>query len=395
MKKIIIYILNAIKNPKMLISTYKFYFDPETLSSVNIKNINYSIFHIAAFTPNNSGDALQTVLVRDIFKIHQLGVSWSLRHVHQLVSAKDVYKFNKSDAIVIGSGGLILPIFEDNSGWQWNCNIAEMKKITSPFIGFALGYNLFNGHDVRNEIFRKNINQVISKSIFWGMRNTGSVDMIKKIVNKKIKDKVTFQPCLTTLLSKLYPEFFKNKTKRNVVALNCAFDRPFRRYGENREKILNQIACAMKLLSQQYEIHYFANSSSDNKMLSYLDRNKVPYIAKKVYDIPIQKIIYYYSYPKIVLGMRGHSQLIPFGCGTKIISLITHQKLQWFLDDISASNWGISVTDNYKLDKQIPNKVNSMVNDNIIYDKIEVEKEKLLDITKKNMDKIIMSLNKS
>ena len=32
--------------------------------------------HIAAFTPHNSGDALQTILVRDILKHHKLNIDW-------------------------------------------------------------------------------------------------------------------------------------------------------------------------------------------------------------------------------------------------------------------------------------------------------------------------------
>ena len=35
------------------------------------------------------------------------------------VNDADVQKFNNKDAIVIGSGGLILPAFENVSGWQW------------------------------------------------------------------------------------------------------------------------------------------------------------------------------------------------------------------------------------------------------------------------------------
>jgi hypothetical protein len=42
--------------------------------------------------------------------------------------------------------------------------------------------------------------------------------------------------------------------------------------------------------------------------------------------------------------MRGHAQMIPFGLGAPILSLIAHDKLGWFLDDIGHPEWGVDVT---------------------------------------------------
>ena len=38
--------------------------------------------------------------------------------------------------------------------------------------------------------------------------------------------------------------------------------------------------------------------------------------------------------------MRGHAQMIPFGLGTPIFSIITHDKLSFFLEDIGKPEWG-------------------------------------------------------
>ena len=56
-----------------------------------------------------------------------------------------------------------------------------------------------------------------------------------------------------------------------------------------------------------------------------------------------KKIIEEYAKPKLVIGMRGHAQMIPFGCKTPIVSIVSHNKLQWFLDDIGKPEWGADV----------------------------------------------------
>lgn len=392
MKKILKYIKKVLKNPYHLISTYQFYFSPPTLIRKRSETPLKKMQHIAAFTPHNSGDALQTILVRDILKHHKLNIDWNLKHVHMEVNDVDVQKFNNKDAIVIGSGGLILPAFENVSGWQWNCNISQIQKINTPLIGFALGYNLFRGHNITTELFLNNINTTISKSIFWGMRNRGSVNSMKEIVNDTNKEKIVFQPCITTIISKIYPQLVEQVQKKNVIALNCAFDREEMRFGNRKDEILNNIAFAMKELSEDYEIHYFANSKSDEIMIPYLKANNVNFKAIKLYDVSAEKIITYYSYPKLVLGMRGHAQLIPFGCNTPILSLISHDKLRWFLNDIDAVEWGVEVKED-NLKDTIVEKSKTIIESEATAKKILAEKEKLYIITKANITSILKHLS--
>lgn len=62
------------------------------------------------------------------------------------------------------------------------------------------------------------------------------------------------------------------------------------------------------------------------------------------------------------MGMRGHAQMIPFGLNTKIISLGSHEKLKYFLEDIDALDWYIDVNDNpTMLADQIVKKFNLMM----------------------------------
>ena len=44
--------------------------------------------------------------------------------------------------------------------------------------------------------------------------------------------------------------------------------------------------------------------------------------------------------------MRGHSQMIPFGLRKNILSIVSHDKLKWFLEDIDHPEWGVDVREN-------------------------------------------------
>ena len=52
----------------------------------------------------------------------------------------------------------------------------------------------------------------------------------------------------------------------------------------------------------------------------------------------------FYNGVQCVIGMRGHAQMIPFGLNCGIVSLGTHDKMRWFLDDIGAADWYIDLT---------------------------------------------------
>ena len=52
-----------------------------------------------------------------------------------------------------------------------------------------------------------------------------------------------------------------------------------------------------------------------------------------------------YSEIDTVVSDRGHGQMIPFSCGCKIISPISHDKLKWFLDDMDLEEFGVEEYD--------------------------------------------------
>jgi len=55
-------------------------------------------------------------------------------------------------------------------------------------------------------------------------------------------------------------------------------------------------------------------------------------------------VVDFYAAAGLAIGVRGHAQMIPFGLGVPIVSLIAHDKLAWFLDDIGHQEWGVDMS---------------------------------------------------
>lgn len=352
---------------------------------------NYCVTHISAFSYGNAGDTLLPVVLRDLFN-DSIGIRyWHGKNVHKHVSASDIKHYNEDDFIIIGGGGLFLADTSPNdiSGWQWNCSQGMLQKIEKPLIGFALGYNRFRGQEDFKPIFAKHLTQFVSKAVFVGIRNHGSIEALKLYLpTEELRSKLVFQPCMTTLISKIYPSLRDFSSKEDFVAINCALDRKqLRSFDDN---YLYSIARVAKQLSERTKIKYYSHMEKDKEALRYFDQVGVPYELVELNDV--KQIIDCYSRPRLVIGMRGHAQMIPFGCSTPICSIISHDKMQWFLDDIGHADWGADVKD-ADFEQKLSLCANKIYDNYLKYiQDIEEAKVYLWNITQKNMISIKTSI---
>lgn len=345
------------------------------------------VIHISAFSHSNTGDLYLPVILRNLFNNFIPVAKWTNRHVFKIVTEKNINSFNKSDLIVIGGGGLFLKDTNPNnlSGWQWSCSIDLLKQIKTPIIAFAIGYNRFRGQEEFSPIFKEHLNLFIEKAIFIGIRNHGSIEKIKSYLdNDSLKEKLTFQPCMTTLTSLIYPNLCNYNQKENFIAINCAFDRQALRRSD--DNILRSIAKVALKLSKFTQIKFYSHVINDEQILPFFDEIGVKYQLvrlKKIEDTVIE-----YAKPKLVIGMRGHAQMIPFGCNTPILSIISHDKMKWFLDDIHHPEWGVDVLDPDFERKLYETAYYIYHNTSDIIPQLREEQQKLYQITKENMLKI-------
>jgi SAM-dependent methyltransferase/polysaccharide pyruvyl transferase WcaK-like protein len=357
---------------------------------LNIKGKKPHLMHFTLYKGygNNAGDLVLSKAVRDTINTTE-NYSWDIRNLHSKINENTISEINQSAGVIVGGGGLFLPDTNLNtiSHWQWPVSKINLEAINKPLIGYAIGYNYFPGQKPIPE-FVDNLDAFINKCDFIGLRNHGSIEAVNKLLNNKYKDKIAFQPCPTTIISKL------QKTNRKIpeknIAINIAFDRYEKRFGSDKNRILLEIGDALlKLHKESNKIYYVAHLSFDNRFLLVLDRLNIPYTKLNLHQMIAPEIINFYSNMDLVIGMRGHAQMIPFGVNTMILTLGTHNKMRWFLEDIDALDWYIDVRNTESLDEVIADKAIALFNSrHTVEDKLQTEQAKLYEITKSNLNTI-------
>lgn len=349
------------------------------------------ISHVTYCTASNAGDTMLSKCVRKYIDYPR----WNIIDVRQKVTDDMIDKINHGRALVIGGGGLFLPDTNENSisGWQWAISDEQLEKITVPIIVYAVGYNYFRGQEP-NKLFENSLAKLVRKAEFIGLRNNGSIRKVNKIIGEEIGKKIVYQPCMTTMISKLYSIEKRNDTK--MIGINIAFDRENLRFGNMKKEILSETARAFKEIQNMgYQLLYIAHTDGDLRFLKYMDYYNVQYDVENLTNEFPEKIIETYKRLQCVIGMRGHAQMIPFGVGCRIITLGSHDKMRWFLEDVTMQSAYVDlVEDINNISKNIVNIFleNNVKNATETDAKIAAEKERLWEISCKNKEYIISKI---
>ncbi|MGJ3236011.1 polysaccharide pyruvyl transferase family protein [Marivirga sp.] len=339
----------------------------------------------------NAGDTVLSKTVRDTFN-QRNSIQWQLNKVTEDVTSKTIAHYNKSEHIIIGGGGLFLPDTNknDKSGWQWPISADLLEQITSPISLFAVGYNYFPGQ-TPNEFFISNLNAIVRKAKFVGLRNSGSIKAVKNLIDKNLRDKIVFQPCTTTVIRQLNPKL-PAKLKSKNISINMAFDRYEKRFGSNIYEILDQVALALKKLEKMgYRIQLTGHLQEDNKFRILLDKHNVSYQTHVLQFMTPNEVYQFYNEMEIVIGMRGHAQMIPFGLNCKIITLSTHNKMKFFMDDLGTPELSVDLKVNFSSIKdRILKSVDLLINEDEFYKDIFYQKQlNFYSITQTNLREIL------
>lgn len=303
-------------------------------------------------TGNNIGDVALTHAIRSAFD-HILGAQTWYRHsLWAPIDAEAVQRFNVSaSGMIVGGHGLLTPdtMAHMPSGWQWNIDLATLKALEIPLVVFAVGYNRFRNQEDFSERFVSHLNETVRRARFFGLRNTGSIEQVRRYLEPSLHSKVVLQPCPTTVISRHYraykPHLREPGAKR--LALNLAFDRERLRFGvdskDSERRIRNIVRVAKHACQQGWEIHLANHAHEDGYAIPHLRNAGVRFRSHWFARSHPDRVIDFYTRMPLTLGMRGHAQMIPFGCGNAILPLVTHDKLVYFLNDVGHLEWGVEV----------------------------------------------------
>ncbi|WP_258044780.1 tetratricopeptide repeat protein [Streptomyces sp. SM11] len=304
--------------------------------------------HVALFADGeeNAGDKVLPEAVRSCFTADTGPDHWHQQHAHLLVDEAVLERLNARRAVIVGGGGLFLPDTapNGNSGWQWNIPDDVLARLTSPLAVFAVGYNVFDGQRYRRERFAASLRALVEQSAFFGLRNHGSVARVRELLPASLREKVRYQPCPTTVARHLDPRLAEPAVREDTVLINCAYDRAGLRFGHDYGHFLAEMAAAIRAVSASAEVRYAAHMPADERFVDDLRREHgLTLPVEPLYRLSNDAIRDLYRRTRLVIGMRGHAGMIPFGCGTPVISLVSHPKLAYFLADIDRPDWGVSV----------------------------------------------------
>lgn len=368
--------------------------DAQAAAARETKALGHVAFYMTR--QGNAGDILLPWSVRGALESAIGPTSWAPFHVHQRVSDETVARLNDTRGVIIGGGGLFLADTGANrsSGWQWNIDTRKLAKINVPISVFAVGYNQFYGQGHLSQLFADSITLLLEKASFFGLRNSGSINEAKSYIPESLRSKVAYQPCPTTVLAKTHEKLFDVSRREEYIALNIALDRPQLRFGGRYEDFLAQIGAFIREISKEVQIRYFAHAVVDEQFLIDLAKYEgLALHAVRLYDLTEEEMVRLYQKPKLVIGMRGHAGMIPFGCRTPIISLVTHPKLRYFLEDVRMPECAIDVEGAFA-DALVTQTRTMLSNHDDYVARVDAEIARLWDITRKNVTKIQKSLGK-
>ncbi|WP_031525142.1 polysaccharide pyruvyl transferase family protein [Streptomyces sp. NRRL F-5123] len=304
--------------------------------------------HVAFYMPHqgNAGDKLLPESVRLAFGPDTGPRRWNAVHAHRLFDEAALKEANSRRALVVGGGGLFIPDTapNGNSAWQWNVPDDVLRRIDVPVIVYAVGFNAFDGQSYRARRFAEALRTLVEKSAFFGLRNHGSIEKVRAMLPAHLHERVRFQPCPTTVTRHLVPGWTDPAEREDTVLLNAAYDRAGLRFGHDYGHFLAETAAAVRAIGEHAEVRCVAHAQADERFVLDLRREhgiSLPVVP--MYDYDNLRITDAYARTRLVIGMRGHAGMIPFGCGTPIVSLVSHPKMAYFLADIDRPEWGVSV----------------------------------------------------
>jgi hypothetical protein len=312
------------------------------------------IYHYGIFGKyGNVGDNILYEQIEKLFDIYfNSNKTWYNRLAVGEITSPEVLLINKyCSMIIVGGHGLIMPESNknNNSGWGFNIKIKNLKKINIPIIFFSIGYNVFRSNNKFIPVFKEHIEECVRKSLFFGLRNYGSINEVKKYLPENLQKKIKYQPCPTTVIG-----LFERETievpfeKTNKIAIVTAFNKIKYRYNDNIKIILEQLVNYAKYMQEKgFDVNFFGHHLFDTygKHIKYFKRHGFRILH--LYKYTKNNIYKLYKQNKLVVSMRGHGLMIPFGLSLPTISLTTQDKQKYFLETIDHADWSIDANNNF------------------------------------------------
>lgn len=353
------------------------------------------IYHVGAWGGNFGDSILQQSARINLTELAGCEIEFRYINCQQTeFTPQLISDINESgDLLLIGGGGLVFYRPQDNSksGWQWNIDINLIDNITVPIVFYGIGYNQFE-YDTTDflPITNKHLQKTVEKATLFSVRNQGTKrDLVARGCNPA---KITVIPDSGMFLQpkELYiPRINEHKVK---IGFNWTTDRQDQTFPAPskimRDKflasIINVLNRAIREKNAQIVHIGHMGGDFDREIIEILKAHLIeePVIIddeiKDIYPPSGEKAAYLvdvYRQMDIVLGMRGHANIVAFGQNTPSIGLGSHRKLRYFLEDIGKPNLFFDVRHENMFEDEVMARILFDVIDNLPQYKEELSNE--------------------
>lgn len=302
------------------------------------------LLHLDLKTVYSYGDQLLFELVRQTFNAWGDGAYFDVTTTspfRQEATASLVDDINENfDAVVIGGGGIFprrtnaMPA----SGWQWNITTELLARLRKPVIVFGAGNPAPFDPERHNPVFRRHINQTMAQSIFFGLRSTGAVDDMRAWLDEPAAaTQLTLQPCPTTIGRVLLPGLAgAGPATEQRIGVQVGLETAHVDSGLAPDAIFPRLReIVLGLQGDGWDVEFLGHKRAD---MAFFRRygEELGLTGRALYGAPSVLFdgVRTYARLPLVLGARGHSQMIPFGLGNIPLSLGTNDKIRYFAHEI-------------------------------------------------------------
>ncbi len=266
-----------------------------------------------------------------------------------------------ADLLLIGGGGLVFHRPEDRSvsGWQWNIRQEDLRRIRVPIAVYGVGYNRFP-YDRNSDTARlaAHLCEVQDRAAIFSVRNTGSRSALASLGLspgriRVVPDAGIFAPWNN------WSEASEIPGDGPLIGWNFSGDRPRHRYPEPHLELeatcVERVALALRELCRNHGArvllipHLRTIDERYDALISQIIGSdhvyRLPELTPSVFPARAESsraFVGAYAACDLVVGMRGHACMIPFGLGKPFVALSTHAKTDFFLKDQSLMRLSVS-----------------------------------------------------
>lgn len=324
------------------------------------------IAHVGGWGRNYGDLALQSGQMRVLREDAPEALDFFPIHCQQTWFHEDLIEMinETCDLLMLGGGGMIFHRPEDSSrsGWQFNIALEDLEKIRIPLAVYAIGYNPFHFDELKLlPQAMAHLAETQKKASVFSVRNQGTWQALRKGGLEGGRIDVIPDPGMYVEPHRLKLPGAEEAEIR--IGLNWAGDRPHFRFGEpwhdSRAALIDALCDAFLLLTRRYPqlrvyfIPHLENRIDSDVWEEFSSRlgeiivNLEDDVAR-IYPPSLAQSCFLadtYRQMDVSIGMRGHANIIPFGMGTPVIGLGSHDKVGFFLSEVGLTEHWLNTQD--------------------------------------------------